>query len=105
MRLNRTMLFVNDLPRMAAFYSEVLGLKPIEETRLDTYVEFDAGPATFALHSIPVEMRCEIASPPQPREENPVKFSFEVQDVVAERKRLEGLGVTILERPWGSVRA
>ena len=33
---------------------------------------------------------------------NPVKLSFEVEDVASEVKRLEGLGVTIVRRPWGS---
>lgn len=102
MRLNRAMIYVNDLQTMAAFYRETLGLKPIEATRLDNYVEFEAGPATFALHAIPAAARCEVTSPPRPREKNPVKLSFEVQDLASERARLERLGVTILQRPWGS---
>ena len=53
MRLNRAMLYVKDLHRMSAFYGEVLGLKPVEETRMDNWVEFDAGNAGFALHAIP----------------------------------------------------
>ena len=96
------MLFVSDLPRMTAFYADILGLKPIEETRLENYVEFDAGEATFALHAIPVEARCTISSPPQPRESNPVKLSFEVEDVSAECEKLKRSGVTILQRPWGA---
>lgn len=96
------MIYVNDLDRMAGFYSEALGLRPIEETRMDTYVEFDAGATIFALHAIPVEQRCKTSSRQHPRENNPVKLSFEVENLASERKRLEALGVTILERPWGS---
>lgn len=96
------MIYVNDLDRMAAFYKDALGLKPIEATRLNTYMEFDTGDATFALHAIPVDLRCESPVTPRVRESNPVKLSFEVEDVAAERQRLEALGVRILQRPWGS---
>jgi catechol 2,3-dioxygenase-like lactoylglutathione lyase family enzyme len=102
MRLNRAMIYVNNLEPMAGFYQDILGLKPIPETRLDTYVEFEAGAATFALHAIPIGLRCELSSPPRPRENTPVKLSFEVDNVAAERKRLEALGVPIIQRPWGA---
>jgi len=104
MRLTRAMIFVKDLPRMTAFYGETLGLRAIQETRMDTYVEFDAGAASFALHAIPTHIaeQIKIVSPVQPRENNPVKLSFGVENIHSERKRLETLGVTILERPWGS---
>jgi len=98
------MIFVKDIQRMAAFYGETLGLKAIEETRMENWVEFEAGSSKFALHAIPSEMaeQIEIASPPQPRETNPVKLSFEVDDMASERKRLASLSVTILERAWGT---
>jgi catechol 2,3-dioxygenase-like lactoylglutathione lyase family enzyme len=104
MRLNRAMIYVKDIDRMAAFYGNTLGLKPIEETRLENWVEFTAGPTTFALHAIPSETadQIEISSPPRPRENNPVKLSFEVDDLASERQRLESLGVTFVQRPCGS---
>ena len=102
MRLIRAVIFVNNLEQMETFYSQTFGLRPIEETRLEDYIEFDAGPARFALHVIPAALRCEPSSPPRLRESNPVKLSFEVDDVTTERKRLESLGVTIIDRPWGS---
>lgn len=102
MRLLRALIYVSDLERMTAFYRDTLGLKPITETRMDSYVEFDAGAATFALHAIPIGQRCELSSPPRPRENNPVKLSFEVENLASERKRLESLGVTVLQRPWGA---
>ena len=104
MRLNRAMIYVKDIDRMAAFYGNTLGLKPIEETRLENWVEFEAGATTFALHAIPSEIawQIEISSPLRPREKNPVKLSFEVDDVVSERQRLESLGVPVVQRPWGS---
>jgi catechol 2,3-dioxygenase-like lactoylglutathione lyase family enzyme len=96
------MIFVSDLPRMAAFYGGILGLERIEETREDGYVEFEAGGSRFALHTIRGAEPCQIFSPPKPREMTPVKLSFEVEDVASEVQRLEGLGVTILRRPWGA---
>jgi catechol 2,3-dioxygenase-like lactoylglutathione lyase family enzyme len=104
MRLNRAMIYVKDINRMATFYGNTLGLKPVEETRMENWVEFEAGPTRFSLHSIPIEIadQIQISSPPRPREKNPVKLSFEVDDIAAERQRLESLGVTIVQRPWGA---
>lgn len=104
MRLNRAMIYVKDLERMAAFYENTLGLKPVEETRLENWVEFEAGNTRFSLHAIPsqIAQQIEISSPPRPREKNPIKLSFEVDDAAAERARLESLGVTIVQRPWGA---
>ena len=95
------MIFVNDLPRMTAFYTGALHLKPVEATRLENYVELESGGATLALHTIPAEMRCDLPSPVAPREQTPIKLSFEVPDVDSERRRLESLGVRVLQRPWG----
>lgn len=89
---------------MTAFYNETLGLRRIDDGRIDSWVEFDAGGARFALHAIPAEIagQIEISSPPKARETDPVKLFFEVEDVEAERARLESLGVTTVQRPWGS---
>ena len=104
MRLNGAMIYVKDLPRMVAFYEMSLGLKPIKETRMDTWVEFDAGGSCFALHAIPapIASQIEVSSPPQPRESNPVKLIFEVEDLEMEVNRLTALGLSILQRPWGT---
>ena len=104
MRLTRAMIYVKDLSRMEAFYAGTLRLKPVEATRLANWVEFEAGPAGFSLHAIPehIARQIQISSPPQPREQTALKLSFEVDDVAAERERLQSLGVTILDRPWGA---
>jgi hypothetical protein len=75
---------------------------PVNREWTDTWAEFDAGGVRFALHAIPPEAarQVEIASPPQPREKCPVKLIFEVGDVPAERTRLEGLGIAMVQRPW-----
>jgi catechol 2,3-dioxygenase-like lactoylglutathione lyase family enzyme len=104
MHLRGATIYAKDLPRMKSFYRDVLGLRTIGATEIDNYVEFDAGTAMLALHAIPgpIAGNVEIASPPVPRENNPLKLIFEVEDVARERKRLEDLGVTIVERPWGA---
>jgi predicted enzyme related to lactoylglutathione lyase len=98
------MIYVKDLPKMTAFYNEALGLRRTDDGRFDSWVEFDAGSARFALHAIPEDIakQIEISSPPKPREKDPVKLFFEVEDVEAERARLASLGVAMVQRPWGS---
>jgi catechol 2,3-dioxygenase-like lactoylglutathione lyase family enzyme len=99
------MIFVKDLPRMTSFYGDILGLERLEETRTESWAEFEAGGGVIlALHRIPPPLadQIEIASTPRPREMNPVKLIFEVEDLESERRRLEHLGVTIIERPWGA---
>lgn len=104
MRLHQAMLFVKDFPGMTEFYANTLGLKPIPESRTETWIEFETG---LALHAIPPHIadQIEIKSPPGPREETPFKLIFEVDDLTMELKRLEALGVTLVHRPWGTVDA
>ena len=85
------MLFVKDLGRMTAFYADVLGLTPNEETRLDNWVEFTDEASHFSLHAIPAAYAAgiQIESPPRPREQTAAKLTFEVQDVEATLKRIE----------------
>jgi catechol 2,3-dioxygenase-like lactoylglutathione lyase family enzyme len=104
MRLFRAMIYVRDLPRMKEFYSEMLGVKPVNETWSEKWAEFNTGSVRFALHAIPADIaqQIEMSSPPRPREQDPVKLVFEVENVEAERHRLASLGVTMVQRPWGS---
>jgi catechol 2,3-dioxygenase-like lactoylglutathione lyase family enzyme len=103
MQLTSAMFFVKDLNRMADFYTNTIGLRPVEETRLDNWVEFEAGGVKFSLHAIPLEIASQmtIAAPALPREKVPVKLSFKVPDIPAEVQRLRSAGVQIIERPWG----
>jgi catechol 2,3-dioxygenase-like lactoylglutathione lyase family enzyme len=103
MRMEGAMLFVKNLGEMTAFYRDVIGLRPVEETRRGDWIEFDAGGAGFALHAIPrnIAETIEIADPPAAREGQSHKLIFATDDVDAEKARLAKAGVTILERPWG----
>ena len=103
MKMRGAMVYVKDLPRMRTFYSEMLGVKPINETWTETWTEFDAGGVRFSLHAIPADIarEIEITSPPRARGQNPVKLIFEVEDVDAQRGRLEQLGASMVQRTWG----
>ena len=96
------MLYVKDLKRMRRFYADMLGVQPVNQEWADVWAAFDTGGARFALHAIPAAIAngIQIASPPSPREKDPVKLIFEVQDVEAERARLESLGIQTLRRSW-----
>jgi predicted enzyme related to lactoylglutathione lyase len=99
------MLFVKDLGRTTAFYSNVLGLTVNEATRLDDWVEFTDG--AFSLHAIPAAFAAaiQIESPPRPREQSAAKLTFEVQDVEATLTKIEAMGLPLLRRPWGGIEA
>ncbi len=101
MRLSCAMIYVKDLTRMKQFYTEMLGREPINKNWTDSWAEFDAEGVRFALHAIPEIARgIEISSPPKLREQGSIKLIFRVEDVRAERARLESLGITMLNRPW-----
>ena len=104
MQLFRTILFVKDLPKMAAFYEHTLGLQPKSETRTNDWAEFDASGTILALHAIPAAIAATIDIS-SPREQSPIKLCFFVTDLPTERARLEAAGVTFIDRPWGSVDA
>lgn len=100
MRLQSALVFVKDLERMKQFYAGMLGVQPADHNA--AWAAFDTGGARFALHAIPAEIaqHIQIASPPLPREQAPVKLIFEVPDVESARARLESLGAKTLRRPW-----
>ena len=107
MRLHGAMLFVKDLERMTAFYRDVLGLQPVEDTRLDNWLEFNGDGVRFALHAIPSTIAggITIESPPRAREQGSTKLTFAVRDVDATLARVEALGLPLLKRPWGEIEA
>ena len=91
---------------MTAFYAEVLGLRPIEATRLPDWVEFH-GEAQFSLHAIPAAIAADISieSPPVVRAQGGTKLTFVVADVEATLATIETMGLPLLKRPWGGIEA
>jgi catechol 2,3-dioxygenase-like lactoylglutathione lyase family enzyme len=106
-RLQGVMLFVRDLDRMTAFYRDVLGLQPVEATRLDNWVEFAGDGARLSLHAIPsaIASGIQIDSPPRPREQSGAKLTFAVRDVDATLETITAMGLPLLERAWGETEA
>jgi len=105
--LDGAMLFVKDLEGMTAFYRDVLGLQPVEETRLDNWVEFRSNGVRFSLHAIPTAIAAgiHVDSPPRPREQGSTKLTFAVRDVDSTLKKIEQMGLPLLHRPWGGTDA
>jgi catechol 2,3-dioxygenase-like lactoylglutathione lyase family enzyme len=97
MILATALLFVKDLDRMIAFYRDGVGLRVDE--RADGWAVLDAGGASLALHAIaaPIAARIEIASPPKPRRDTPIKLVFETDDVAAARTHLAAHGAVMFE--------
>lgn len=101
------MLFVKDLDRMTAFYRDVLELRPVEETRLENWVEFRGDGGRFSLHAIPTSIASSIHidSPPRPREQGSTKLTFAVKDVDDTLEKIEQMGLPLLRRSWGGTEA
>ena len=87
---------------MTAFYQALLGVAPAQQT--EGWVEFRSGSSTLMLHSIPDPVAAEIvlSTPPEPREQTPIKLIFTVENLAAERVRWAAAGIGLVERPWGS---
>ena len=85
---------------MREFYRQML--LPIGEEGTDSFTRFDLNGGSRVLHAIPEQYAVDVTftSPPRVREESPVKLIFGVDDVPAERARLEAMGVAILQRAW-----
>lgn len=102
MTLECSTLYVNDFNEMREFYGKMLQAQPINAEWTDTWALFDAGGTGFALHAIPREHagKINLSSAAPKREQSPVKLIFAVEDLSAERARLEAMGITILQRSW-----
>ena len=105
MRLACAVIYVRDFTRMRDLYRQILGVEPVDTQPRDTWALFDTGGTRLALHAIPAEIaqNIDVASPPKARESGPVKLIFAVDNVPAERRRLEAMGMTTLQRPWQGV--
>ena len=87
---------------MREVYGQMLRAQPINTEWTDSWALFDLGGTGFALHAIPGEHADKgvLSSPPLKREQSPVKLIFAVEDISAERARLEAMGITVFQRSW-----
>lgn len=102
MTLACSMFYVKDLVRMREFYGNILQVRPLITKWTDNWALFEVGGTSFALHAIPGHLAGETEHTAQPakRDGSPVKLIFAVNDLPAERSRLEAMGVVMLQRSW-----
>jgi predicted enzyme related to lactoylglutathione lyase len=95
-------LYAKDLDCLVEFYSSVAGTKPqaIEKG----FAMFGSRPSQFVILRIPKRIAdtIDIATPPEPREETPLKLVFGVEDIAHARERAAELGgaMNAVEREW-----
>lgn len=77
---------------MVAFYADLLRLPIVE--RSAGVALLDAGGCQLLLHAIPAAIAetIEIADPPEPREDTPIKLAFFTPDLAATRDYLVSRG-------------
>lgn len=89
----QTIVFVDDVPRMQAFYHAILGLPVIAAE--PGWVQLDAGAVIFALHAI--RPGPKLPEPPPERVDSHIKLCFHVDDIEAARAALVAAGVRMRE--------
>ncbi len=106
MKLRQLILFAKDMPRMHAFYRDVIGLTPVDEIEPLEWVQFDCEGTFFALHAMSAEAaaRVTIDDPPRVRTDTPMKFAFHADDVDATARQLRERGAAMRDvRRFGTV--
>jgi len=93
MRMAQALIFVDDVPRMQAFYHGTLGLPVI--TAEPGWVRLDAGEVVLALHAIPPGPA--LPEPAPERIDASIKLCFHVEDVDRVRGTLIAAGVRMRE--------
>src|SRR5215467_10885493 len=102
MKLAQARLVTHDVPALARFYEELLGVVPIGS---EDYVELRVPGSTLAISS---KRSVDLfnAAAAQPAANHSVILDFQVKDVDIERSRLrELIGEFVLEptnQPWGT---
>jgi predicted enzyme related to lactoylglutathione lyase len=95
-------LYAKDLPRVSAFYVQVLGLELAHET--GDFVVLKAGGYRLTVVEIPehIARDIHITTPPARREDTPIKLVFSVESLQAARAKVAALGGELNppEREW-----
>jgi predicted enzyme related to lactoylglutathione lyase len=95
-------LYAKDLGRLVPFYASVAGIEV--QTIEKAFAILGFGPSRLVVVRIPGEIaaRIDIARPPKPREETPLKLVFAVDDIARARDRAAELGgaVNAVESEW-----
>jgi predicted enzyme related to lactoylglutathione lyase len=95
-------LYARDLDRLVAFYAAIVGIEP--RTVDAASAVFESGPLQFVIVRIPrhIAERIDIADPPEPRQNTPLKLVFAVEDIGRARDRAAALGGVLkaAEQEW-----
>ncbi len=95
-------LYAKDLGRVVPFYASVTGIEvqAVEKA----FAILGSGPSRLVVVRIPAKIAdtIDIAMPPKPREETPLKLVFAVDDIAQARDRAAELGgaVNAIESEW-----
>ena len=103
MKLAHVRLVTDDVPRLVRFYRDVIGLRPA--VLFPHYAEFPAGDSMLAISSQET-MDAHGAGATRPASNRSTILDFEVEDVDAERLRLDRLVdefvLEPIDQPWGN---
>jgi predicted enzyme related to lactoylglutathione lyase len=95
-------LYAKDLDRLVTFYSSVTGLAPQSIDK--GFAVLGVAPAQLVIVRMPkgIADAIEIATPPEPREDTPIKLVFAVADIAYARDRAAELdgAVNTSAREW-----
>jgi predicted enzyme related to lactoylglutathione lyase len=95
-------LYAKDLDRLVEFYSSVAGIEP--QSIEKGFAILGSKPSQFVILRIPKRIAdtIDIATPPEPREDTPLKLVFGVEDIARARERAAELGgaLNAVEREW-----
>ncbi len=101
-RLIGAVLYAKDLIRLVDFYSSVARVEP--QTIEKSYAVLGSRPSQFVIVRISKRIAdtIDIAAPPEPREDTPLKLVFAVEDIAHARDRAAELGgaMNAVEREW-----
>ena len=94
------LLYALDLPKISAFYGEVLGMQLLHEA--STHHVIENGDLQLVLHAIPAAIAAgiQLSSPPEPREEAALKFFFTVPSLAAAERCILRLGGGTVPGEW-----
>jgi catechol 2,3-dioxygenase-like lactoylglutathione lyase family enzyme len=102
MKFFQARIVTNDVPGLTRFYQEVTGMAPVGD---DRYVEFQAAGPTIAISSQHM-IDLHSAGATTPKANRSMILDLEVEDVDAERARLQNIvSEFVLEpttQPWGN---
>lgn len=97
-------IFAKQLAPMALFYEKLLGMRVVGADSEHVVLESDA--LQLVVHAIPKHIAdtFTIASPPEVREETPIKLFFPVASLAAARTAAPALGGRLwpVEREWAA---